>query len=541
MATFKIEVTRASQDKQDKFLPLRGLNRSIFFSAAIVIIAIGLYFIPRINENAIAGSQSSNPVADLIEQPGTTVGGYPCGNGLRQIPWSHYSPWCEPTWHGNNGGATSLGVTSTTITITYRAASTADLQLAYGIIPPSIIGTNQAAEDTLQAYINLFNKEYELYGRQVKLVTYNGQSDFIKENIGVDTQAADADAINVASNIKAFADLSLIDSTQVYDGFLAQHHVIGFNLGFLPQSWYQTEAPYSYSPGPDCNKTAVADAAVIGKTMAGLPAIYAGDPLMHTQIAKFGVISPTGEGHECSVETVNLLKSQYGVNPAVVYTYTLNIGTIGSDTATMVAQFKDAGVTTVIALNSDPITPSFVFKAAQADNYYPEWYAEAAGAPSGGIDAFGQNLPAAEVAHSLLVSQQSVPQQNSEAYKAFQMGAKPGYQLEPLYPLIYEQALLLFNGLQAAGPDLTPQTFAAGLDSLPDSTPGGQFGLWSYGPNTYDPQASFQVDYWDPSPISPVDGKPGEWLACNSGEQFVFANNVSNMPDHKQLSCFGQT
>ncbi len=51
------------------------------------------------------------------------MSGVHCGPGVRQVPWSAYAPWCEPAYHGNNGGATAPGMTGNTITLTYRIAS----------------------------------------------------------------------------------------------------------------------------------------------------------------------------------------------------------------------------------------------------------------------------------------------------------------------------------------------------------------------------------------------------------------------------------
>jgi hypothetical protein len=132
----------------------------------------------------------------------------------------------------------------------------------------------------------------------------------------------------------------------------------------------------------------------------------------------------------------------------------------------------------------------------------------------------------------------AVPVAQQEAVTAYRLAVgDPTAEPPPAYQYVYEPLLLLFDALQAAGPDLTPETFAAGLDSLPPSLPGGELGPWSFGPGTVDPAAGFQLLRWDASAISPVDDRPGTGLPCNGGVVVSFADPAASLPDHRQLSC----
>jgi hypothetical protein len=115
----------------------------------------------------------------------------------------------------------------------------------------------------------------------------------------------------------------------------------------------------------------------------------------------------------------------------------------------------------------------------------------------------------------------------------------PTGKIVPSFPFVYEAVLLLFDGLQAAGPDLTPQTFARGVASLPPSIPGGMFGAWRFGKGIFDPSANFRVVWWDPSAVSGLDGHKGAWLNCNGGKSYYFYSAPSSLPAHTQLRCFG--
>ncbi len=539
MARYKVEISGKTAVKEQPFFPLRGTRRITVVIVVMVLIGVGFYLTPKLASSASLGlNLSGSPVANMLGQPGATVYGSQCGPGIRQVSWSHYSPICEPKFTGNNGGATSNGVTSTTITITYRAAASADLQIAYSLIPPALIGTNEEAISTMQAYINVFNKYFELYGRKVKLVAYNGTSDFLQEDLTGNNAKAQADAINVANNIHAFADLSMIDSTSIYDQYLADNKVVAFNLGFLPNSYYQTYSPYVYSPYPSCDTSAQADAAVIGKAIANQPAMYAGDARFIHETAKLGIIFPQGSStQECADNMLTLLKSKYNVVPAVVKEVALDFNTLTQQEESILAQFKENGVNTVVCAACDPVTPKLFTSFADQNHFYPQWYAEATGAPTGGIDAFLQGMDQKEMDHTIIVSRPTPPKQDIEAYNVYKMGATSTTQLEPVYPLIYANMLMLFDALQAAGPDLNPQTFKEGLDSLPTSLPGGEFGKWDFSQGTFSPAASFQIDYYAANTISEVNGKPGAIEPCNGGKEYSF-NFAPTLPVGQPLNCF---
>ncbi len=548
MAQYKIDISGKTATEKKPLFPLRGQNRVIVAAVVLILLIAALYFSPKLaaTQSTSVNFTANGPTANLIFQPGKTVGGISCGQGVRQVPFSKYSPWCEPAWHGNNGGATSNGVTSTTITIDYREAASADLNLAYSIIPKEIIGTNTEAINTLQAYINVFNKYFELYGRRVVLKPFVGQSDFIQEDLNADTPYAQADAITVASKLHSFADVSLIDSTSIYDTYLTRSHVVNFGMGDLPLSYYMANYPYSYTPYPTCNQMAEGDAAVIGKAFANIPAIFAGDPTMHSQPGTIGVVYPEGNySPQCIGPMISILKNTYHVTPAVVASYTLDFSTIAQQEAAIFAQFKDKHVNTVVCEGCDPVAPKLFLNYAAQNNYFPQWYAEALGAPTGGIDAFGRavandkpNMPQSEMSHVVLVDRAEAPPQDTEAYQVYQMGKTPGMKMLPVYPLAYAQILMLFIGLQAAGPNLTPTTFAEGLASLPTSLPGGEFGQWKFGPQTVTPTNTFQLTYWNPNATSLLDGKKGEFVVCNNGQEFNW-NGAPQLPTGKHLQCFG--
>jgi hypothetical protein len=508
--------------------------------ALTLLVVLAPTVVPRSTSAAAPPSATSlvYPPGDAPGDPGAAASGVRCGKGVRQVPWSHYAPLCQPAFHGSNGGATSPGVTATTITVTSRFAATPGEQALFAQLAPGTFASEAQTVALERAYVRLFNRDFDLYGRKVVLKVFNGQGDFLQELSGGGQAAAEADAAT-ARSLGAFADVSdTIFNTQPYDDALAAQHIVSVGGLFASADQLRAEAPYEYFPGPDCEKTAEATAALVGRAMAGMPAIYAGSPAMRREDRTFALISPGNAAYaSCGQALVTDLAQRYGIHLQAWIRYDVSLDAIteaASQAADTVTQLERAGVTTVLC-GCDPITPLFLAQDAQAQGYHPEWVTLDFG------DTFSQLVSKAspnEWDHSISGGVAAVPVAQQEAVTAYRLAVgDPTAEPPPAYQYVYEPLLLLFDALQAAGPDLTPETFAAGLDSLPPSLPGGELGPWSFGPGTVDPAAGFQLLRWDASAISPVDDRPGTGLPCNGGVVVSFADPAASLPDHRQLSC----
>ena len=114
---------------------------------------------------------------------------------------------------GDNGGATSPGVTDKEITIAYRRSSLADLmsiitQIAGGAGLPPV--TAQDVERTFDGLVDYINKHFQLYGRKLKFVPFDAKGSPLVELFGGGQDAAAADAATAATDVGAFADITAI-------------------------------------------------------------------------------------------------------------------------------------------------------------------------------------------------------------------------------------------------------------------------------------------------------------------------------------------
>jgi len=479
--------------------------------------------------------------------PGTSVAGVACGHGVRQIPWSSYAPICQPAWHGDNGGATAPGVTATTITLTYRLATTNELQELYALVPPAVVGTNEQAVHTMQAYIDTFNKYYELYGRKVVLAPYTGEGNFIDEVTGAGLAEAQSDALTVTSSLHGFADMSLIDSTVTYTQALQDHGVVAFGSYLQDADWYQSRVPDEQTVGPNCTKGATAIGAVLGKGLSGTRAVYAGDPALRSENRVYGIIYPDNSTATTCARLIESALAGQGHPSAVDVAFTFDPATLIQSSANAVAQMRSHGVTTVICASCDPVTPIFLFIAADSDGYRPEWFLQSyfAGGNSN-LDSFVRNeLSEAgtpdEAAGIITLGNAPVAPARQEAVEAYRLGnGGSTADLLPSYPFAYGPLLDFFNLLQAAGPDLTPQTLQAAeanAASLAPSSPGGELGGWAYGAGMVDPTSDYSLLHWSSDSVSTLDGQKGALVACYGGQTFSYGGDGAQVPAHTEPEC----
>ncbi|GAC1543086.1 MAG: hypothetical protein NVS3B12_31460 [Acidimicrobiales bacterium] len=462
---------------------------------------------------------------------GTARSGVTCGPGVRQVPWSAYAPLCQRAYQGNNGGATSHGVTKDTITMAFRESSSAQdaaVQAAAGAAAPA---PDPEFEADMNTYINYFNSQYELYGRHVVLKPYKGQSDYIQEDQGNDAPQAQADA-QTERDMGAFADATFyLKASEVFQNALTNQKVVSFGALGLPQKWFERHAPYAFSAFLDGTKAAHWMSSMSCERMAGMNAEFAHDPLYQKTPRKFGLITPENPDY---VEIGNEIEGGLrgcGVSLAKTVRYQIDVATFESQAATLTAQLKAAGVTTVLCY-CDPLVPIFLSNSAAGQNYFPEWVEPYYG------DLQARLMDKNEWSGAISEGAGYPAKAQFEAYRVFKLAKPNAEPAEQYYAIAYITVLHMFAGLQAAGPNLTPDTLQRGFFSLPAST--GIFNDWGGGSGQFTPFTDTSLAWWDNNAISNFDGKAGAWRDCDGGARFKFADPHGWGPSHTRLHCFGR-
>lgn len=451
----------------------------------------------------------------------------------RQLTGSSYGPCKAPKFTGNNGGATARGVTADTIKVTFRNANPAQLAALNAIAGPamaSLGGDQEGTTSDLKSLVAYFNQQFELYGRHVEVEVYEGQGQFLDEFQGKGVQGAQIDAAS-ARDAGAFADVSFATMTQPYAEALAAESIIAMGPVYLSQSWYAQHAPYAFGgPWPVGTQVGEFTGNLSCAQLAGHPAAFAASDLASKKRV-FGVLHPENPEYTKMAEAFEQALHHCGQTSKRTLSYALDIGTAQQDSVSAMAQMKAAGVTTVVCF-CDEVLPVFLSKAADQQSYGPEWLVQRWPDPWGRLPSQDQWARAMQLGGT---TQPLAKTEIGTVMNAATNGAGPASP--DSVRQIYEQLLVFFSALQAAGPKLTPASFQAGMFELPD-TKSGVFGPWHFGPKVYNPNTSFQLGWWSPKDKSALDGESGSVQNCNDGAWYSFDDPDSMTVHGSAPECF---
>jgi hypothetical protein len=454
------------------------------------------------------------PARPVAGAPAAVAGG-PCADRRVQVVGDPYSPPCTAWPAGkDNGGATSNGVTKDTIRVSFRLP-VEDISDFQSIIrqlagdKADKIPTATAADfrRTVQDFVTYFQRNFQFYGRKLDLVEWHGKGSVFNEFVGAGQEAAQADAIKAAKELKSFADVSAF--TQPYNDALARQGVIAIGAPYLSRQWFNAHQPYSWSPFPDCTTLGETVAEYLNKRVFGYPADHAGPGLVGKP-RKVGVIAPDNPEYQQCLGAAMKIVNKAG-NNAQRYSYTLDLSQFSDQANNLAAKMKQDGVTTVVLL-TDPLFPLLVSNRMSQQEYYPEWVVT--GTVLTDSDEFGQLYDSTQWQHAFGLSQlgEEQPQGASFAYaaaKSVDPNHEPVFGSDFFYNFFYQLAL----GIQMAGPNLTPQSFATGMRAYPGGT--GPSGTWAYPAGAYSPYRDAREIWWDANATSVVNGAPGRYVSTN--------------------------
>ncbi|MGQ0844889.1 MAG: hypothetical protein ACT4QF_12205 [Sporichthyaceae bacterium] len=472
---------------------------------------------PRTASGTAPTKAGSAPAAVAGAAQGAVRAAKNCSGGALQDKNSTYSPPCL-AFTGANGGATSRGVTDDTITVAYRELASPlgkNSELAKTAEKKGIVANPEASRRTREALLEYFNRTFQLYGRKVKLVPYKGRGDSLKELSGTGQEAANADALKVGQEIKAFADLSAI--SQPYLDALVRQKVVSFGGVHLPETYYKARAPYAWGQVIDCTTLLRSAVDLLSKRLPATgKAERAGSASLRTKDRKYGLILPDDAVYAQCLKEAKPGLAKAGVVISKEIRYSLDFSNMQQQAPNIAAQLKNAGVTTVIMM-TDPLLPFFLSGSATQQDFWPEWFLT------------GTVLTDADVAGQFYDQDQwqfatgqsflgDVTQgRASESYRAYK-AIRPNDEPTAIRDLGYYSMLMLFIGLQMAGPNLNPETFQRGMFSYPGAT--GQLGRWSWGPNDYTAIDDAREIYYDRRALSPFNDQPGRYVTPEGNRRY---------------------
>ncbi len=366
------------------------------------------------------------------------------------------SPPCVASWPEQargNGGATSQGVSATTIRLAVEKSSYAD-------------SVSKRLYDDVARF---FSTRFEFYGRQFQWIPYESASgDIGSPEVQRSSGVAAASAHPFASDaFEGYAQEFFADT-------LAQRGVITVADLDMTSAELASHSPYEWNYGPTLEQTLTTLGTFACTSLAGKRAQYAASP-QNASTRKFAIVrSARSESSAFDIDPSPLRRRLSGCGLTNVQTVTLSGSTTdGTEEAAMV-DLKRQGVTTVINLTDASQSQGLPLRADEV-GYSPEWLfcgcrgqysANYQLSPSDhvfGLAPLDKQLPAAQsmgwlAVHS--VDPQLAPTDLPVTWQAGRINA------------LYKRLLVLASGIQTAGPRLTPRTFHQGLSATRFPDPG---------------------------------------------------------------------
>jgi hypothetical protein len=440
---------------------------------------------------------------------------------------SVYAPPCVPAFDGDNGGATSPGVTGDAIRVVYYAPEqNADLQSILGGM--GVDDTPEQRRATLEDYTALFSSVVERYGREVELVR------FAATGAATDVVASQADAIDVI----ALEPFAVIGGPALDRGTFAQEIADAGILcyacaGVLPDRMILDMAPYVWGTSPSVDQSlAMLQGWVDAGAETGATAeanFAAGD--LAGQPRRTGVIHFEQDPPICE-STTEEQQDRFDEEVVLTESYVLDLPNMPAKAAELIARFKAEGINSIVFLG-DPFMPGYLTEAATAQEYYPEWIFT--GTALTDTNTLARAWDPAQMEHAYGISQLAAPtdQDLQEAVTLYRWYFGDEDALPPAesqYALIAPAAAWLLRGIHMAGPELTPETFARGQFRIPPAgggptNPQVSFGNWG----VFDEIDYHGIDdaveiWWDPTvEVEDERGQLGRgvWRRSNGGERFT--------------------
>ena len=296
-------------------------------------------------------------------------------SGARSCCVSVYAPPCVEPFDGDNGGATSPGVTADEIKIVLLRgrprARPADGRHASSRPGPTSTPTRPSGR--CRATSSMYNKLFETYGRTVVVERYTGTG------AGDDVEKARADAIAIAEK-EPFAVIggpAAVERRVRRRAGVAGHRVRAqLRPGASPRTSSRSTSP---TCGRRCRRPtraswrrplAIGTFAGPGNGRAGgRPGDARPGPRVRPgALRQRRRRSPAGVRASSSRQLAASTTSSWPPTSSSQ----LDLARGQENARTNIAKLKDAGVTTIIYYG-DPITPGPLTKEATAQGYWPEW------------------------------------------------------------------------------------------------------------------------------------------------------------------------
>ncbi|MBI4728680.1 MAG: hypothetical protein HY775_04160 [Acidobacteria bacterium] len=461
---------------------------------------------------------------------------------------------CVPYFEGDNFGATWQGVTSKEIRVliyldtsichnrectppadTYQEVDKIPREpcpQTYPQTPPNWKDCAHVLMRAARALNNFFNARFQTYGRRVRLFAY-----------WTDSQDAAGRRADAADNLKKIRPFAVLDWAAGRGGLNEEYVNAAAARGMLvfssqvttyTNSFYRKNAPLAWGFWPDMEHWAALYSSYVCTKVNPYPTAHTGGPngvgTMNGNPRKFGLFYTTdptqpglkrfrqvveGQLRKCAMDVDNMPRGTFPESgPAV------NRSDTGVDQQQAVAKFKSEGVTTVLYLGG--LETKFS-QDADALEYYPEILV--AGDLNNDVWATARLQNQATWGNAWTVSYQ-MRQDRPEERPGYQAAVEGDPGLDDAGRTwaadFYRDFFMLFQGIQVAGPRLTPKAMSQGFHAIPPKDSTNPFvAACFYDTGDYTCVKDAAETWWDVDGRRPASNDPGCWRQVRGGRRSI--------------------
>jgi len=448
-----------------------------------------------------------------------------------------YAPICVPKFTGQNPGATYQGVTKDTIKVVHYvgnngAAIDALLQAQGSASQPA----DRAAMK--KASMAVINSRYELYGRKLQIVEWEGQCSAVPP----DYPCLRNEMRQVVQTEKPFAVIWATSLASPAFDELSALKVVNLGGWHFRDIFNQQRRPYHWDVTMGGTQLAKHAGEWWCKRMHGGKARYAGqtgnsagqnppDNDIRGRTRVLGVLSTDDPENKLAINTLKQELAKCGATVSHEYYYAQDITRAEEQRRLAVAKMREAPESTSLMCFCDLVAPLFLYQTAEEQRYYPEHVMVGTGFMDAdqAAQAYDHTLPPEghqfENAFGLSSITQQENQNANDANRVWKAGGNQG-----TIPGRYADATLAWNYyamlammLQAAGPNLTPASMEAGAFRQPPrgvDTANPFVARRSVGPGDYTWSDNMREVYWSTTKKSGFNGEPGTYVNLNGAKRF---------------------
>ncbi|HEX9890166.1 MAG TPA: hypothetical protein VGA69_11850 [Nitriliruptorales bacterium] len=443
--------------------------------------------------------------------------------GARTQTSDPQSPACLPTvFEGDNSGVTWTGVTRDAVRIA----------VPWPPLEPEWI-TNEGDTDVnarraLQAFVRHFEQYYELYGRSLELVP-------VPRPQAGGPEVERAYAVEIAETVAPFAVLHYISGSEPFYRELAARGVVAIDIGSAPMmtTTYAALHPHVWGLYPAVEQALEATGRLVCGALAGHPASHGGPDVSGTP-RRFGVVVQRWPGRTTEARALLARLEACGADHLV---YDVDRD---ADVDLLIQRLQADEVTTVTCVCVQSV--GWLAKAADEAGYEPELLTHGLGDHASPSRAhkitsraqrghvFGLEPGLRQVSQSVggrtSLEEQYWYQAATEQDPDLRFDRSSLARIESAYAY-YAQLLVLSSGIQAAGPELTPEAFGTGLERQAFPSRGaGQAPWWQpsvgFGPGDHTFNSDFALTWWQLSSEAEEQARryPGSYCYVGDGQRF---------------------